>query len=86
VLQGANLYAPIVSTVTLNAANTVTKTAGGNRLSLTLTPSQGLFKGTAFDVNSRKTFSFSGALLQNLGYGSGFFLTTNLCGQVYFGP
>ena len=38
------------------------------------------------DVNSGKTFNFSGAILQNLGFGSGFFLTTNLCGQVYFGP
>jgi hypothetical protein len=86
VLQGANLSAPIVSTVTLNAANKVTKTAGGNRLSLTLTPSQGLFRGSTLDVNSGKTFNFSGAILQNLGFGSGFFLTTNLCGQVYFGP
>jgi hypothetical protein len=86
VLQGANLYAPIISTVTLNAANMVTKTAGGNRLSLTLTPSRGLFRGSVFDVNSGKTVNFSGAILQNLGFGSGFFLNTNLCGQVYFGP
>jgi hypothetical protein len=86
VLQGADLYAPIISTVTLNAANMVTKTAGGNRLSLTLTPSRGLFRGSVFDVNSGKTVNFSGAILQNLGFGSGFFLNTNLCGQVYFGP
>jgi hypothetical protein len=39
-----------------------------------------------FDVNSGKTINFSGAILQNLGFGSGFFLNTNLCGQVYFGP
>lgn len=86
VLQGANLYAPIISTVTLTAANMVTKTTGNNRLSLTLTPPRGLFRGSVFDVNSGKTINFSGAILQNLGFGSGFFLNTNLCGQVYFGP
>ena len=77
---------PPISKVLKERDNMVTKTAGGNRLSLTLTPSQGLVRGNAFDVNSGRTVSFSGALLQNLGYGSGFFLNTNLCGQVYFGP
>jgi hypothetical protein len=84
-LTGGNLASPIVNQVMVTSKNKVVNLAG-SKLTLTLTPAQGLFKGSVLDASTGKPISFSGAILQNLNAGSGFFLTTNLSGQVSFGP
>jgi uncharacterized repeat protein (TIGR03803 family) len=56
-----------------------------NKLSLTLTTSSGLFKGSVVNPATGKAISINGAVLQKQNFGFGSFLGTNQCGQVYFG-
>jgi len=58
-----------------------------NGLSLTLSTSSGLFSGSALNPETGKRVPFSGVLLkQDSTFGVGFFLNTNLSGEVYLSP
>ena len=57
-----------------------------NKLSLTLTTSSGLFKGSVVNPATGKAIPINGAVLQKQNFGSGCFLGTNQSGRVYFGP
>ena len=66
--------------------NNKTANAKPGQFSLTFKPASGLFTGRVVNPNTHKPINFSGAVLQNQGVGLGYFLTTNLSGQVSIGP
>jgi hypothetical protein len=84
-LQGANLSEPVTKEVTIGT-NNKTANAKPGQFSLTFKPASGLFTGRVVNPNTHKPINFSGAVLQNQGVGLGYFLTTNLSGQVSIGP
>ncbi len=86
VLTGGNLAGGITNNVTIQPKNKVADASLTNKLTLVLTTSQGMFKGTVLNPATKKAIAFSGALLQNQGWGSGYFLGTNQSGRVCFGP
>jgi hypothetical protein len=83
VLNGGNLSQNCTNEVVLGANNRVTN-ASPNKLAITLSLGNGLFRGTFTDTNVARTVNFSGALLQKSIQGAGCFLGTNLSGQVLF--
>lgn len=82
VLTGGNLIAPITNAVTISG----TKASGANKVTLKLSAGQGTFKGTVPNPPNKAAISFSGVLLQNQNFGSGYFLGTIQSGRIYFGP
>jgi hypothetical protein len=81
ILTGGNLSQAWTNDFVLGANNRATNTSP-NKLTLTVSPGTGLFKGTFLDTGVVRTVSFSGALLQKSTNGAGFFLGTNLAGRV----
>jgi hypothetical protein len=86
ILEGGNLTGPLTNTVMLTSSNKVVDLSLSNKLSLTLTVSNGVFSGKVTPAGTTRTLSIQGALLQNLDAGYGYFLGTNRSGRVYFGP
>ncbi len=84
-LANGNLSASFTNQITLNSASKVTNQSS-NVLSLTLTTSSGLFKGSVVNPATRKPITISGVVLQKQNFGRGAFLGTNQTGRVYFGP
>jgi hypothetical protein len=85
VLENGNLSQSLIDPVSLTADNKVTS-SGTNKLTLTLSTSSGLFRGTFFHPDTRKTTSFSGAVLQQQNRGAGFFLGRDESGRVQLAP
>jgi hypothetical protein len=54
-----------------------------SKLSLTFSTASGLFRGAASNPDTGRVFPFQGVLMDKSGFGAGFFLGTNLSGQVY---
>src|SRR5207253_2757997 len=73
---GGNLAEVLINQVRLNTNNKVANLSS-NKLTLTLSPSSGLFKGTVVNPIDGKPISFLGAVLQDENSGSGYFLRTN---------
>jgi len=84
-LTGGNLAEVLINHIILNTNNKVTNLSS-NKLSLTLAPSSGLFKGTVLNQTDGTSISFRGAVLQDENSGSGYFLRTNQSGRVFLGP
>ena len=84
-LSGAGLLEPSTNAVILGPNNALTNT-GSNKLTLTLTASSGLFKGTFMQTGTTERVSFSGAVLQKTRRGSGYFLRAGRSGQVLLQP
>jgi hypothetical protein len=55
---------------------------GNNKLSVTFAKPNGMFNGIVTVPETGKTKPFKGAVLQNQGIGSGYFLGTNQSGRV----
>ena len=72
--------------VLLSAANTVTDLTLTNHLTLSINPASGKFQGSFYNYSNRLTVPFHGALLPSLTNGTGYFVTTNQSGRVFFGP
>jgi uncharacterized repeat protein (TIGR02543 family) len=81
-LENGALAQNISNQFTLGANNVVT---GSDKLSLTITPGTGLFKGTTTN-SAGATISFTGAVLQKQTNGLGQFLNTDQTGSVYLAP
>src|SRR5262249_17697869 len=79
-----NLPATFTNVVALSAANKVSNLSS-NALTLTITTTSGLFKGTATDPLSGGMIKFNGVLLQKLNEGHGFFPGTNQTGRLFLG-
>ena len=84
ILTGGNLATPPTNTVTLSVGGGVAGN-GPDKLTLVVTPTTGLFKGTVTQSGA-KPIKFQGAVLQRQGFGSGYFLGSSEVGNVYFGP
>ena len=84
VFSGGNLLQNFTNAVAMGADSRVAN-LGNNRLTLSITTSSGLFKGTAVDPVSGKSKTFRGALVQKRNEGSGYFRGTNQTGRVYLG-
>jgi len=84
-LAGGGLHAPLTNSLTLGLNNRVSVPAG-SKLTLTITTSSGLFKGTALNPETGKTVPFQGMLFEKANIGIGYFLGTDQSGEVYLSP
>jgi hypothetical protein len=82
-LEGRELSPGITNSILISDHNSVTNQSS-NKLSLVLTPSTGLFRGTVVQLGAAKStpISFSGVVLQHTNVGRGFFLRANQSGTV----
>jgi hypothetical protein len=83
IFTGGNLSDNLTNDATLNGNKVVN--GGPSALSLTIS-SSGLFKGSVVNPDTNAKIPFSGVILQNQDFGSGYFLGTNQSGRVFFGP
>jgi hypothetical protein len=81
-LEGGGLLQSISNQFTLEANNVV---KGSNKLSLTITTTTGLFKGTTTNSGGA-TVTFNGAVFQKQTNGFGQFLGPGQTGSVYVAP
>jgi hypothetical protein len=79
VLNFGNLAQTITYPFTVNSSYTI---QGTNGLTIRISPLSGFFRGSALNPATAETISFSGAYLQGLETGYGFFLGTNQSGSV----
>jgi cyclophilin family peptidyl-prolyl cis-trans isomerase len=84
VLAGGHLSPASTNEVFLRTNNTVLN-LDTNKLTFTITKSSGQFSGTVMPANNAKSVPFKGVLLEKQNTGFGFFVSTNVTGQVYFG-
>ena len=89
---GGNLLEDFTTEAALGRNNRITD-EGTNKLTLTITPGTGLFRGTVMRPGGTRSMSFSGALFQkpllqmpDIAYGFGFHLGTNQSGQIRLAP
>jgi hypothetical protein len=87
VLSGGNLPQSITNLISLLINNKVTNSSI-NKLTLTFTPTTGLFKGTVVNpaALTSKPISFSGVALQKQNVACGFSLGTNQTARVFVEP
>lgn len=79
---GGDLASDFANDFTLDANGRVQST---NRLSLSIAKANGSFSGTARVPDSARSVSFRGVVMQKRNLGLGFFLGTNVSGQVTLG-
>jgi hypothetical protein len=84
-LGGGGLASNITNTFTLNARNEVKNPSLPNRLSLSFSPSSGLFHGSQIIPGTRTAVSFKGVVVQGRANGAGYFLGTDQSGSVWLG-
>jgi hypothetical protein len=84
-LLGGNLPFDLFESVLINTNNKVSS-FGPDKTTLSLNPSQGLFKVTVVNTNIHTTVKGNGVILQKQIIGSGFFLGTNQSGRVTIEP
>ena len=75
-LSSGGLAGPILNQIALGAGNRVTNLSS-NKLTLTFSPSTGLFKGKVMDPGSSKVVLFNGAVLQKENTALGWFSAGN---------
>lgn len=85
VFSGGGLHDPITNSISLGSNNKIAAPNAG-KLTLSIAPASGLFKGTALNPETGKTFQFQGVLLEKPNIGAGFFLNTDQSGQIYLSP
>ncbi len=85
VFSGGGLHDSFTNSISLGLNN---KSSGphSDGLTLSITKSSGLFKGSALNPETGKSFPFQGVLLEKLNIGAGFFLNGDQSGQIYFNP
>jgi hypothetical protein len=84
--DGGNLAEPLMNAVLLTPTNTVIDLTLTNKLSLSLTMSNGTFMGSVLEPGRSKSNIFKGVLLQDENSGYGYFLETNRSGRMLFRP
>ena len=85
VLSGAGLAQPITNSVTLASDNKVLMPSG-SKYTLKLNATSGLFLGTVLNPQTQQKMTFQGVVQRKGNYGAGFFLNSNLSGEVYLSP
>ena len=81
-----NYESGFTNLVSVTANNQVVNLTRSEPLSLTVNPAVGSFAGSFRHPVTGQAVPFRGSLLPFLTNGTGFFLTTNQSGRVYFGP
>jgi hypothetical protein len=81
--EGGHLLMAIINPITLTANKVINR--GDNKLSLSISTSSGLFKGSVQDPATGKSHKFYGALLQKQDRGSGFLLGADRSSRVVLG-
>ena len=84
IFSGGNLSPALTNTITLSERNKVGN-LNGNKLSMSISTSSGLFSGSVVNPATGKSSSFKGAVLQNRNGGAGFLPGTNRSARVTFG-
>jgi hypothetical protein len=85
VFSGGGLSAAFTNEFSVDIHKRVTSPAA-NKLSLTITPSTGIFKGSTRDPITHRIFTFQGILLENGTNGVGLFLGSQQSGAVELNP
>jgi cyclophilin family peptidyl-prolyl cis-trans isomerase len=85
ILSGGHLSPPSTNDVFIRTNNTALN-LDTNKLTFAIVKPSGQFVGTVTPVNNAKSIPFKGTLLKRQDRGAGFFVSTNVTGQVYFGP
>jgi hypothetical protein len=85
VFSGGNLAANFTNSVTIGPLGRVSNLSGGG-LSVTISPSTGIFRGSVVDPYSNLRFPINGVVLQNLNAGFGLLLGTNQSSRVLIAP
>ena len=85
IFSGGGLLAPFTNSLSLNSNSRV---AGlhSNGLTLNITTSSGLFRGSALNPDTGKALPFQGILFEKLNSGAGFFMNNNQSGEIYLPP
>ncbi len=84
-LNGGSVTSSFASLLQIDASNKITDLSG-NKLSLRITASSGLFTGSVQDPGTGKTLVFQGALLKKGNTGAGFFLDSGKSGEASLNP
>jgi len=84
VFSGGGLGQSFTNAIALGFNNTVTASSA-HKLSLSLVPSLGLFRGSVLNPDTGRPLSFQGALFEKANLGVGFFLGAEQSGRVYLG-
>jgi hypothetical protein len=84
-LNGGGMNDAVSYRLNLGLNNRVTP-MGGAKLTLAITPTSGLFKGTAVNPATGKSVLFQGALFKKANIGVGYFLGAEQSGGVYLSP
>ncbi|MEY2427329.1 MAG: hypothetical protein QOJ40_214 [Verrucomicrobiota bacterium] len=82
--SGGGLSQPWIIPIALGLNSKVTAPSDV-KLSLSINPSSGLFKGHALSPETGKTIPFQGVVLERANIGVGYFLNNTDCGQVFLG-
>ena len=83
--SNGNLVDSFANQITLGATSKITNQSP-NALTLTITTSSGLFKGSVVNPAGGKAIPINGVVLQQQNVGGGFFLGTNQTGRVFIDP
>lgn len=84
-VSGGGLSHSLTDDIRLELNNRVTNLSGP-KLTLSITTSSGLFRGTFVDPDTRKAIPFQGVLLQDSNGGLGYFLGSDQSGEIRLGP
>ncbi|MEY2427331.1 MAG: hypothetical protein QOJ40_216 [Verrucomicrobiota bacterium] len=85
VFSGGGLHDPFTNSISLGLNNKIAAPNPG-KLTLSIAPASGLFKGTALNPLTGKAFPFQGVLLEKPNIGAGFFLNADQSGQIFLSP
>ncbi len=86
IVEGGNFQTPLTNMIFMSISNKITDGSLSNKLSLSLTISNGIFKGSITPKGTARALTIQGAIYQDLGAGYGYCLGTNQASRVYFGP
>jgi hypothetical protein len=84
-VSGGGLSGAWTNDIRLELNNRVT-TLSGPKLTLSITTSSGIFRGTFVDPDSNKPEPFQGVLFQESNVGIGYFLGSDRSGEIRLGP
>lgn len=84
-INGGGLSQSWTNDIRLELNNRVTNLSGP-KLTLSITPSSGLFRGAFVDPDTQKSTPFQGVLFQNSSIGVGYFLGAGQSGEIHLGP
>ena len=86
IFEGGNLSVPLTNTIMVTSSNKVIDLTLTNKLSLSITVSNGVFSGSVREPGLTRSNVFRGVMLDDENSGYGYFLETNRSGRVRVVP